>query len=165
MEHQIALWSEDGYWRPVKDGNPEAYALYARHYSARTYADGRRTRYGNPNRRLIIGPGEKLLLLGRDGLSLCCWRRYHDASSTTERRVFCTVFRNESEERASTILRAAMALAWIRWPGERLWTYVDPAKIKSEVPGYCFRRAGWKRVGISAGGKLIFAINPKVAEE
>ncbi len=160
---QLSLIQETGYWRTVRDGDPLAFALYQRHYSFYQYADGRRERYGYRNRRLIVGPGEKLVLLGNDGMALCCWRRFHDASSTGERKVFCTVFRNESDQRASDILRAAMLLAWQRWPEERLWTYVDPRKVNSDVPGYCFRRARWKRVGVTAGGLLVFSVNPSSA--
>jgi hypothetical protein len=157
---QLALFPETNYWRVVKDGDPQAYELYSRHYSFHRYADGRRERYGYANRHLIVGPGEKIVLLGSDGRALCCWRRGNDASSAGEKRVYCTVFRNEGDERASTILKAAMRLAWARWPGEQLWTYVHPGKVRSEVPGYCFRRAKWKHVGETAGGLLIFRVNP-----
>jgi len=161
---QLSFLSETGYWRSVRDGDPLAFSLYQRHYSYYQYADDRRKRYGYRNRRLIVGPGEKLVLLGNDGQALCCWRRGNDANSTGQRRVYCTVFRNESPHRASAILLDAMALAWRRWPGERLWTYVDPNKVRSEVPGYCFRRARWKRAGETADGLLIFAVNPFAGE-
>lgn len=158
---QLALFPEPDYWRTVKDGDPQAYALYSRHYSFYRYADGRRERYGYANRHLIVGPGEKIVLLGRDARALCCWRRGHDASSSGEKRVYCTVFRNEGSEKASDILKIAMQIAWQRWPGDRLWTYVDPKKVQSEVPGYCFRYARWKHVGNTAAGLLIFAIDSR----
>lgn len=156
---QSSMFPESGYWRAVKDGDPQAFALYQRHYSFYQYADGRRERYGYRNRRLIVGPGEKIVLLGEDGLALCCWRRGSDASSTGERRVYCTVFRNESPHRASDLLREAMVIAWQRWPGERLWTYVDASKVQSEIPGYCFRYARWKHVGETKKGLLISTID------
>ncbi len=158
---QLQLIPSHGYWHAVKDGDPCAFAIFKRHYSYREYADGRRERYGYRNRRLIVGPGEKLVLLGGDGLALCCWRRGNDASSGGEKRVYCTVFRNEGEQRASTILLEAMTLAWQRWPGERLWTYVDLSKVQSEIPGYCFRYARWRHTGETASGLLIFTIGAK----
>ncbi|HEU4328677.1 MAG TPA: hypothetical protein VFS21_36405 [Roseiflexaceae bacterium] len=158
-QHTLLALPGQGYWTKVRDGNALAFWLYRRHYSYTRYKDGRRDRHGYRNRFLIAGPGEKIVLLGIDGQALCCWRRFHDDFSD-ETRVFCSVFRNESTHRASTILREAMALAWQRWPGERLWTYVDPQKVRSAVPGYCFRRAGWWRDGETAGGLLVFAVDP-----
>lgn len=155
---QHTFLDEPGYWRAVKDGNAQAFEIYSRHYSYHRYADGRRERYGYRNRHLIVGPGEKIVLLGSDARALCCWRRGNDASSGGEKRVYCTVFRNEGDQKASDILKSAMALAWQRWPGESLWTYVDPNKVRSEIAGYCFRRARWKHIGETAGGLLIFRI-------
>jgi hypothetical protein len=64
-------------------------------------------------------------------------------SSKTDR----AVFRNEGAGRSSDLIKTAMDRAWMRWPGERLFTYVNPRKIASRNPGYCFKAAGWKRVG------------------
>lgn len=55
-------------------------------------------------------------------------------------------FRNEGAVRSSTLIREAMALAWSRWPGMRLFTFVDPREVASTNPGYCFLQAGWKRL-------------------
>ena len=44
--------------------------------------------------------------------------------------------------------------AWKRWPGERLYTYVDPKKIKSTNPGYCFKVCGWRKCGVTKHRKL-----------
>lgn len=158
---QLSFLQETCYWRQVKDGDPVAFALFQRHYSYKEYKDGRRKRYGYANRHLIVGPGEKIVLIGIDGHALCCWRRFHDASSNGEKRVYCTVFRNESDHKASDILKTAMGIAWARWPNEPLWTYVDPRKVQSDIPGYCFYRARWKHVGDTAKGLLIFSIKPK----
>ncbi len=72
--------------------------------------------------------------------------------------VNCAVFRNEGTRsgQSSALIEAACILAWERWPGERLYTYVDPSKIrmKSE-PGRCFLRAGFSYCGMTPDGKLI----------
>jgi hypothetical protein len=47
-----------------------------------------------------------------------------------------------------------MSIAWQRWPGERLYTYVNPRKVKSENPGYCFKVAGWTTCGTTKWRKL-----------
>ena len=54
-----------------------------------------------------------------------------------------------------TTLAEAVALAWYRWPGERLYTYVNPKRIKSDNPGYCFKIAGWKVCGVTKVNKLV----------
>lgn len=60
------------------------------------------------------------------------------------------MFRNLGPERASSLVRsavAATALAWVdrygELPEETLQTEVKPSEIRSEIPGYCYRRAGW----------------------
>jgi hypothetical protein len=55
--------------------------------------------------------------------------------------------------------------AWSRWPGQRLYTYVDPKSVKSRNPGYCFRCAGWRRCGVTKVNKLwIFEKTPNGKE-
>lgn len=111
---------EIGYWLAIRDGDPRAFDLFRRHYSYQDYRDGRRQLHGYRNRFLIMGPGEKLVLLGADERALFGWRRGSDASQGY--CVSCTVFRNESDQRSSDLIREAAALAWQRWPGERLVT-------------------------------------------
>ncbi len=132
-------------WFVSKDGDPEAYALFRRHYSARKTA---------PKVRQFIGPGEKMVLVAADYSALFCWRRcnFWDDGQIG---VNCTVFRNEGPGRASEMIREAEGFAWERWPGQRLFTFVDGSKVKGTCPGYCFRRAGWKSAGFSKGGLLI----------
>src|SRR6266487_422908 len=69
------LTNEIGYWLAVKDGDPRAFDLFSRHYSYQNYADKRRQLHGYRNRFLIMGPGEKLVLLGNDERALFGWRR------------------------------------------------------------------------------------------
>ena len=137
------LLFDDGVWRRALDGDPEGLAIYGRHYSARTYRDGRR-------RKLFVGPGEKLVLVSFDGLALFVWRSFRDDSG--EEGINCAVFRNEGAGRSSDLIREAAAIAWSRWPGERLYTYVDASKIASTNPGYCFLAAGWSHVRWTPGG-------------
>jgi hypothetical protein len=130
-------------WRESKDGDRLGLELYERHYAARRYRDGRA-------RRLFVGPGEKLVLIGVDGQSLFAWRRF--ISMDDQIGVNCAVFRREAGPRASDLIREAMARAWDRWPGERLYTYVAPDRVTSINPGYCFIAAGWTPRGYTKGG-------------
>jgi hypothetical protein len=148
-----------GPWVLIKDGNPEAFELFKRHYSYRPYADGRRQRSNNPNRRLFVGPGFKTVLMTPDLKALFVWRKFIDDSG--QNGVNCSVFRNEGPQRSSDLILAAEEHAEQRWPGERLYTYVNAAKVASSNPGYCFKCAGWKECGTTKSGKLILFKGPK----
>lgn len=152
-----------GTWRRVRDGHLPAFAMFKRHYSYHQYADGRRDDQTYRNRNLFVGPGEKMILITPDKNGLFVWRKFIDDSGQTG--VNCAVFRNESGRIASEMIREAELLAHRRWPGERFYTYVNPSKVKGNCPGYCFRRAGWKRVGETKKGLLIFAKQSLVGAE
>lgn len=146
----VATW---GRWHEYRDGHPRALELYERHYSAYHYADGR-------ERKLFMGPGEKTVLLTADGKALFGWRKFKDDSGQTG--VCCAVFRNEGPHLSSDLIREAMAIAWKRWPGERLYTYVNSEKVRSENPGYCFKQAGWThRCNTTGGLAVLDAIPPE----
>jgi DNA modification methylase len=138
-------------WFETKDGNPDALALYERHYSARQYADGR-------ERKLFCGPGEKTVLLTYERDALFVWRRFIDDSG--QKGINCAVFRNEGLYLSSDLIREAMAIAWQRWPGARLYTYVNAEEIESNNPGYCFLCAGWNKCGKTKGGLVILEVLP-----
>jgi hypothetical protein len=140
------LFRDNKPWRMVKDGNPVALDLYLRHYSSRHYRDGR-------ERKLFCGPGEKTVLLAVDDTALFVWRKFIDASG--QKGVNCAVFRNEGKWKSSYLIEEAMKIAWWRWAGERLYTYVNPRKIRSSNPGYCFKIAGWQVCGKTKGGLVI----------
>lgn len=152
LQPRETAFSMPGHWYGVRDGDPRAFALYQRHYSYRKYKSGR-------TNRLIAGPGEKMVLLTQGCDALFVWRKFDDMRH--EPGVNCAVFRNESSIRASDLIREAMELAWARWPGERLYTYVNGKKIKSTNPGYCFKMAGWKTSGVTKGGLLILEALPE----
>jgi hypothetical protein len=145
------LFKDDKYWHGSKDGDKNALTLYNRHYSARRYKDGR-------VRKLFCGPGEKMVLLTGNNDALFVWRKFIDDSGQTG--IYCAVFRNESGVLSSVLILEAMEHAWKRWPQERLYTYVNPRKIRSTNPGYCFLRAGWKKCGHTKGGLIVLEAMP-----
>lgn len=126
------------HWYGVKDGDPAARSIFNRHYSRHWYADGRRP-------KLFVGPGEKLVLMTTDRKALFVWRKF--ISKDDQTGINCAIFRNESGHLSSDLIREAEAIAWERWPGERLYTYVNAKRIRSTNPGYCFKKAGWKTCG------------------
>lgn len=135
-------------WVQTRDGDPTAMSIFLRHYTARQH------------RKLyqFVGPGEKMVLLTPDARALFVWRKFIDDSGQTG--VNCAVFRNECESRSSGLIRSATDFAWARWPGERLYTYVDSRRVRSSNPGWCFIAAGWRVCGKTKGGLRILEIFP-----
>ena len=133
-------------WLEVKDGNAKVREIFNRHYSRRHYRDGRAP-------KLFVGPGEKMVLLRSNGKAIFVWRRFKTQDS--QKGVNCAVFRNEGSELSSSLIVEAESLAWQRWPGARLYTYVDARKVKSRNPGFCFKKAGWEPVGVTKKLKLL----------
>lgn len=133
-------------WWITKDGDRSCRELYQRHYSCRATSRRRLP-------SLFVGPGEKLVLRTSKADALFVWRRFIDDSGQTG--VNCAVFRNESAHRSSDLIRQADAIADCVWPGRRHYTYVNPSRVRSRNPGFCFLVAGWRRCGNTQGGLLI----------
>lgn len=72
----------------------------------------------------------------------------------------CAIFRNESLRLSSDIILEAEQHAFDKWGSNRLYTYVDPTRVKSANPGYCFKCAGWHYVRTGKGGKILLAKEP-----
>lgn len=143
----------DGNWLAVRDGDARARALYLRHYSSKKSRGDNPTGFVYGNHARFIGPGEHLVMLTHDARALFSWRaqRYRQDG---QQGIECTIFRNEGAGLSSELIREACELAWLRWPGERLYTYVEDSKVASANPGYCFLMAGWRRCGRNADGRL-----------
>jgi hypothetical protein len=133
-------------WQQTRDGDIKARRIFHRHYSFRPYKDGREP-------KLFVGPGEKMVLITWNLDALFVWRKFK--SGDGNQGINCAVFRNEGPYLSSDLIRAADALADARWPGERHYTYVNPRKISSPNPGFCFKKAGWRECGITKWNKLV----------
>jgi len=105
----------------------------------------------------FIGPGQYMLLVTQDARAIFAWRKFISADG--QQGVNCAIFRNEGSEcgmLSSELIREAMRLAWIRWLGERLFTYVNPRGVRHKRdPGRCFVKAGWRQCGTTKARKLI----------
>ena len=134
------------YWYLSKDGDEYCMDLFKKHYSHRPYADGRET-------KLFCGPGEKIVLRTWECDAMFVWRKYiNDAG---EEGINCSIFRNESKTKSSTLIKQADEIAFAVWPDRRHYTYVNAEKIKSVNAGYCFKKAGWKKCGMTKVNKHI----------
>lgn len=141
----VPLFDMGNIWRKVPDGWPPAAQMFKRHYSYHHYVDKRRDNPNYRNRNLICGPGEKMLLMTPTDDALFAWRKFIDDSG--QQGINCAIFRNESKHLASWLIEQAEVLAWQRWPGQRLYTYVNQFEIKSINPGFCYKKAGWTSCG------------------
>ena len=142
-------------WMELKDGDESCRTIFDRHYSRRVYADGRKP-------KLFVGPGHKRVFMLADGRALFVWNKF--ISGDGQQGVNCAVFRSESDELASVLIQQAVVLAREEWPSERLFTYIDPRKVRPTmfrgypVWGWCFYKAGWKFVTVGKGGKHVLAL-------
>lgn len=134
-------------WTSVSDANELCYSIFQRHYTFKE-------RISSKNKKRFVGPGERIILLSKEGNALFVWRkeRYRRDNQIGAN---CAIFRNESKLLSSELIKEADEIAWNRWPGIRLYTFVNPVKIKSSNPGYCFKMAGYKECGITKVNKLI----------
>jgi hypothetical protein len=67
----------------------------------------------------------------------------------------CSAFRNEGAGLSSDLIRQAVAATRWRYgepPALGMVTFVDPRKVRSSNPGFCFLKAGFRRVGKTGGG-------------
>lgn len=144
------LFTDGLQWTSVADGTDVALNIFRRHYSFRNWRNRNKK-----NGKRIVGPGERLILISKDHTALFVWRKERYRRDNQE-GVNCAVFRNEGEVRSSDLIREAELHAWRRWPRARLFTFVNPRKIRSTNPGCCFKFAGWRRCGTSTKNLLIF---------
>lgn len=145
----------EGNWIGVSDGDARVWALLKDHYSFQSSLQRRHT-------RLFMGPGEKMVLLTYQADATFGWRKF--ISDGGQQGVSCAFFRNTSAVQSSALINEACALAWDRWPGERLYTYVDATALPAgKRPGYCFEAAGWHRCGVTKVHGLL--ILEKLSEE
>lgn len=125
--------------------DPEMSQLADRHYSRRTVGA-----------RQFLYSGRKLVLRNAEGTILWAWL-FPDPTMRMDAQTGynCAIFRNESDRRSSDIIREAEQWAIEKWGMDRMYTYVDPSKVRSSNPGYCYLQAGWHPHGYSKGGKRL----------
>ena len=126
------------------------------HYSRRTL--------GSPQ---FMPPGETLVLVTPDNRAVFGWWRPHPQSGLQSMNGLdgwtCTIFRNLSTTLSSLLILDAetMLKDTVSDCGpDGLLTYVWDKKVASANPGYCFKCAGWRRVGRSADGRKTLLHKP-----
>ena len=103
-------------------------------------------------------PGELVLLRDAQGRVVFSWvlQKYR---LDDQRGFYNSIFRNISGRLSSEVILEAEQFAVRRWGAGRAFTKVDPSKVKSPNPGYCFKVAGWSFVGKDPEGKHILEKN------
>jgi hypothetical protein len=142
-------------WQLPWRADPQARRLADRHYSRR-----------RPGSAQFVPPGRCLVLRtpAADALWVSLlqdprWVRHAWAAAWV-----CCCFRNESAHRSSDLIRQAVAAARWAWgqpPPDGFVTFVDPRRVRPQRdPGRCFRKAGWRPRGHTAGGLVVLQLPP-----
>jgi hypothetical protein len=152
------MFEELGPWRVVPDGSPAAYLLASQHYSFRRG-------YRRVGDKRIVGPGEHLVLMTYDYSAVFVWRRSLRPDLAGQSGICCSLFRNIGDMLSSWLILEAEKIALMKWRGRpaRFYTYVNPYKVKSSNPGFCFKKAGWVVCGRTKGG--IYILEKVVLDE
>jgi hypothetical protein len=145
------------WWRRSHRRDPRALPLADRHYT--------RQKPGSPQ---FVPPGRCLVLLTdqADALWVTSWPAAAYVRHAWPGAMVCSLFRREPgcPHRASDLIVAACAATRARWPrlpDLGMVTFVDPGKVRHKRdPGRCFRRAGFRPVGCTAGGLLCLQLAP-----
>lgn len=143
-------------WTLSNRSDPPAVALADRHYNRQS-----------PGVQQIAPPGRCLVLVAEaDGCSALWISLSQDPQYVRHRwpgAWMCSAFRNEGAGLSSELIRQALAAtvdAWGPPPPQGMLTFVDPEKTApKDLPGWCFRRAGFKPAGRSEGG-LVALVKP-----
>lgn len=126
---------------PTRCTDKACAALADRHYSRRTPGAARFTYAG---RQLVLRDAAGLVVFA------WVWPRLRDDD---RHGYHCTLFRNESDRLSSDIILEAERWAVSAWGPGPAWTFVDPRKVRSSNPGFCYLCAGWHRAGLTAANK------------
>jgi hypothetical protein len=99
----------------------------------------------------FMPPGRTLVLRNNEGTIVFGWL-WQDKRDDGQRGYNCSIFRNVSSRLSSDVILEAEQKVFAYWGINRLFTYVDPNKLripthsyrKPKIPGRCFIKAGWK---------------------
>lgn len=138
----------------VKPTEPAILDMVRNHYSHRDNVEKRprtektsKTWWSNA-RLVVFSDPERTLVFA--------WQWPKDGIRKDKQNGFNNTLFHRSERcpyLASDVVLAAERAVVEHWGANRAYTYVDPEKVVSDNPGYCYKVAGWKRIGISKTGK------------
>jgi hypothetical protein len=140
-------------WRLSWRADPAAVALADRHYN--------RQKIGSPQ---FVPPGRCLVLKTAEAAPEAAWTTSWPFPEHVQHAWagawMNQMFRNEGDRLSSDLIRWAVAHTRAKWPEVPplgIVSFVDASKTESkEVPGWCYRRAGWSHVGFTKAGLWVF---------
>jgi hypothetical protein len=146
--------TEVSLWQLSNRANRYAAAIADRHYN--------RQKVGA---RQFVPPGRCIVLLtpAHDALWVSSYPYAEYVKHQWAGAWICSCFRNESAHLSSTLILQAVAVTREIWgtpPQLGMITFVDPAKIRSSNPGYCYKKAGWRHVGSTKSGLVALQLLP-----
>ncbi len=147
-------------WQKSHRFSSQALPLANRHYNRQT-----------PNSPQFVPPGRCLVFIteNKDALWVTSWPFAQYVKHRWPGAWVNTLFRNESQHRASDLILAAISLTLAYWPEPPqfgLVTFVDPEKVRptirrgAEICGYCYLKAGFNHVGFTKGGLWVWQLLP-----
>jgi hypothetical protein len=140
-------------WRLSWRADPVARAIADRHYNRQAVGAAQ-----------FVPPGRCLVLLSDSpALWVTSWPLAEYVQHRWPGAWVCSCFRNEGGELSSSLVREAVAVTRWRWPDVPtlgMVTFVDPARVRRKRdPGRCFRRAGFREDGMTAGGLVALVLD------
>jgi len=141
-------------WARSYRADPTAVDIADRHYN--------RQKPGTPQ---FVPPGRCLVLLGEGALWTTSWPLPEYVQHRWPGAWINSLFRKEVAGLASEFIVEAVAATRWYWPDVPelgMVTFVDPDKVESENPGYCYLMAGFERDGETEGGLLAFRMRPEL---
>ena len=137
-------------WHASHKYDVRALPLADRHYNRR--------KVGSPQ---FAPPGRAVVLLSgaADAVWITSWPFAQYVRHAWAGAWVNSLFRNESAELSSDLIRAAIAATRAEWPDVPALgciTFVDPKKTRHKRdPGRCYRKAGFRVVGETKKEKLV----------
>lgn len=148
-------------WQQSHRADPLALPLADRHYN--------RQKPGSPQ---FVPPGSCLVLAtpNYDAIWVTSFPMAEYVKHAWAGAWMCSMFRNESQYKASDLIRSAVAAT--RWfygepPPQGMVTFIDPRHVKPTMVhgtptyGWTWLRVGFRYVGKTQGGLLAFQLLPK----
>lgn len=142
-------------WRLSWRADPRAAALADRHYNRQS-----------PGHAQFVPPGRCLVLITDppEAVWVTSWPQAEYVQHAWAGAWVNSLFRREDGPLASVLIRAAVAASRWQWPAVPalgMVTFVDAGKVhRKRDPGRCYRRAGFRHVGHTAGGLFAFQMLP-----
>lgn len=154
------------HWHLTWRADPRVRALADRHYSRKTVGAAQ---FSPPGRLLVL----------RTADARAAWVTHWPLAEYTLHAWAgawtCHLFRNEASAlyRSSELIREAVAVTRWRYgpeiPPHGMITFVDARRVLTEtnqIAGYCFRRAGFRRVGTTQEhGLVVLQLRPAAIEQ